>query len=166
MLSIRFFRTGKTNQPFFRIVVTDRRNAPRGGRFLEVVGFYNPITKEKQLKKERIEHWLGVGAQPSDTVRNLLIKEGVLTGEKVAVHKKPKKKALEAKAKAQASASPLPLRATAGEAEAAKVQAEQVIAEEAPLAKPATEAPKTEEPAIEAKEEASPQETPEFPAAE
>ncbi len=93
MLSIRFFRTGKKNQPFFKIVVTDRRNAPRGGRFLEIVGFYNPITKEKQLKQERIQYWLGVGAQPSDTVHNLLIKEGILTGEKVAVHKKSKKEA-------------------------------------------------------------------------
>lgn len=90
MLSIRFFRTGKKNQPFFKIVVTDRRNAPRGGRFLEAVGFYNPITKEKQLKQERIQYWLGCGAQPSDTVHNLLVKEGVLTGEKVAVHKKSK----------------------------------------------------------------------------
>ena len=93
MLSIRFFRTGKKNQPFFKIVVTDRRNAPRGGRFLETVGFYNPITKEKQIKKERIEYWISVGAQPSDTVHNLLIKEGVLTGDKIAVHKKSKKEA-------------------------------------------------------------------------
>jgi len=138
MLSIRFFRTGKKNQPFFRIVVTDRRNAPRGGRFLEVVGFYNPITKEKQLKKERIEYWLKSGAQPSDTVRNLLIKESILTGEKVAVHKKPKKKALEAAAKALASQ----------EETKTKAQAEPAAPEEAPSVEPATEAPEVEEPAV------------------
>lgn len=92
MLSIRFFRTGKKNQPFFRLVVTDKRNAPKGGRFLEVIGFYNPLTKEKQLKKERVQYWLGVGAQPSDTVHNLLVKEGILTEKKKAVHKKSKKK--------------------------------------------------------------------------
>jgi len=93
MLSIRFFRTGKKNQPSFRLVVTDKRNAPRGGRFLEMVGFYNPITKEKQIKKERVQYWLGVGALPSDTVYNLLVKEGILQGKKRPSHKKSKKEA-------------------------------------------------------------------------
>lgn len=92
MLVIRFLRTGKKNQPFFRIVVTDKKNPPRGGRFLEVVGFFNPLTKEKNLKTERIKHWLSVGAQPSDTVHNLLVAEKVIEGKKIDVHKKPKKK--------------------------------------------------------------------------
>lgn len=91
MLRIRFFRTGKKNQPFFRIVVTDRRHPPRGGRFLEILGFFNPLTKERKLKKERIKHWISVGAQPSDSVYNLLIEEKVLEGKKVPVHKKKKK---------------------------------------------------------------------------
>lgn len=91
MLRIRFFRTGKKNQPFFRIVVTDRRHPPRGGRFLEILGFFNPLTKERKLKKERIKHWISLGAQPSDSVYNLLIEEKVLEGEKVPVHKKKKK---------------------------------------------------------------------------
>ena len=92
MLRIRFFRTGKKNQPFFRIVVTDKRNPPRGGRFLEILGFYNPLTKEKGLKKERIKYWLSVGAKPSNRVHNLLIEEKILEGEKIAVHKKKKEK--------------------------------------------------------------------------
>jgi small subunit ribosomal protein S16 len=97
MLTIRFIRTGKTNQPFFRVVVTDKRNPPRAGRFVEIVGFFNPKTKEHQLKAERIKYWLGVGAQPSDTVHNLLVKDGVIEGKKKPVHKKPKKTAEEAK---------------------------------------------------------------------
>ena len=98
MLRIRFFRTGKKNRPFFRIVVTDRRNPPKGGRFLEVVGFFDPLTKEKGLKKERIQYWLSVGAKLSDRVHNLLVEEKVLEGEKIPLHKKKKegeKKTLE-----------------------------------------------------------------------
>lgn len=92
MLVIRFIRTGKKNQPFFRIVVTDKKNPPRGGRSLEVLGFFNPLTKEKSLKKERIEYWLSVGAQTSDRVHNLLVSEKIIEGKKIAVHKKAKEK--------------------------------------------------------------------------
>ncbi len=102
MLSIRFLRTGKKNQPFYRMVVTDKKNPPKGGRFLEIVGFLNPFTKEKQIKADRVKYWISVGAKPSDTVNNLLIQEKIIEGEKVAVHGKPKKKAVEAKAKVEA----------------------------------------------------------------
>ena len=92
MLVIRFFRVSKKNQPSFKIVVTDKKHPPKGGRFLEEVGFYNPLTKEKVLRKDRINYWLSVGAQPSDTVHNLLIKEKILEGKKIPVHKKKKGK--------------------------------------------------------------------------
>jgi len=92
MLVIRLFRVGKKNQPSFKIVVTEKKNPPRGGRFVEQVGFYNPLTKEKVLNKERIQYWLSKGAQPSDTIHNLLVKEGILEARKIPVHKKPKKK--------------------------------------------------------------------------
>ena len=92
MLVIRLFRTGKKNQPSFKIVVTDKQNPPRGGRFVEEVGFYNPVTKEKVLKQERLKYWLSQGAQPSATVQNLLIKEGILQDKKIPKHKKSKKK--------------------------------------------------------------------------
>ena len=91
MLTIRFLRTSKKNQPFFRIVVTDKNNPPRGGNFLEILGFYNPLTKEKNLKAERIKYWIGVGAQPSDSIHNLLVSEKIIEGKKVDVHKKAKK---------------------------------------------------------------------------
>lgn len=92
MLIIRFLRVGKKNQPSFKVVVTDKRNSPRGGRFVEEVGFYNPLTKEKVLKKERVKYWIGQGAKPSDTVHNLLVKEGVLKTAKIPKHKKSKRK--------------------------------------------------------------------------
>ncbi len=95
MLSIRFLRSGKKNQPFFRIVVVDSRKSSTGGRFLEILGFYNPLTKERKANEERIKYWLSVGAKPSDTVHNLLIKEGLIKEDKIAVHstKKSKKNA-------------------------------------------------------------------------
>jgi small subunit ribosomal protein S16 len=99
MLVIRFLRTGKKNQPFFRIVVTDKKNPPRGGRFLEILGFFNPLTKEKKLNQERIKYWLSVGAQPSESLHNLLVAEGIIKAKKIAVHKKPKKKEEEPSAK-------------------------------------------------------------------
>ncbi|PIR02032.1 MAG: 30S ribosomal protein S16 [Candidatus Nealsonbacteria bacterium CG_4_9_14_0_2_um_filter_37_38] len=91
MLVIRLFRIGKKNQPFFKIVVTDKRKPPRGGRFVQEVGFYNPLTKEKNLKKDRIKYWLSVGAKPSATVYNMLISEKIIEGRKVDVHKESKK---------------------------------------------------------------------------
>jgi small subunit ribosomal protein S16 len=92
MLVIRFLRIGKRNQPSFKIVVTDKRRAPRGGRFVEEVGFWNPLTKKKSLKAERIKYWISKGAKPSDTVYNLLISEKIIQAKKIAVHKKSKEK--------------------------------------------------------------------------
>jgi small subunit ribosomal protein S16 len=92
MLVIRFLRTGKKNQPFFKIVVTDKKNPPRGGRFKEKLGFYNPLTKDKAVNKERVEYWISKGAQVSDTVHNLLVREGILKQAKLPKHKKSKKK--------------------------------------------------------------------------
>jgi len=104
MLVIRFFRVGKKNQPSFKIVVADKRNPTRAGRFTEEVGFWNPTTKEKVLKQERIKYWISVGAKPSPTVFNLLVSEKIVEGKKIAKHKKSKKK-VEAK---PAEAAPVP----------------------------------------------------------
>ena len=73
MLVIRMRRAGSKNRPFFRIVVTEARSA-RDGRFVEVLGHYNPRTKPEKLEldRARLTHWIGSGAQPSDTVRTLL----------------------------------------------------------------------------------------------
>ena len=120
MLAIRFLRAGKKNQPFFRIVVTDKKNPPRGGRFLEMVGFFNPLTKEKKLKAERIKYWLSVGAQPSDTVHNLLVAEKVIEGKKIDVHKKPKKKEKKAEEEKPTETKEEPKEETAKEAKEEK----------------------------------------------
>ncbi len=106
MLVIRLFRTGRKNQPFFKIVVTDKRRPPKGGRFVEELGFLNPLKKERGLKIERIKYWLSKGAKPSDTIYNLLIKEKVLEGKKVPLHKKKKKKAGEEPKKAKPQVKP------------------------------------------------------------
>ncbi len=91
MLVIRFLRTGKKNQPSFKIVVVEKTRSSTSGRFVEQVGFYNPLTKEKVLKGDRIKYWLSVGAQPSNTVHNLLVSEKIIEGEKIPKHKEAKK---------------------------------------------------------------------------
>ena len=95
MLVIRLFRVGKKNQPAFKIVVTEKSKPPRGGVFIEEVGTWNPITKDKFLRKERIEYWMSVGAKPSASVHNLLVAEKIIDAEKIKKHKKPKKKKAE-----------------------------------------------------------------------
>ena len=91
MLVIRLFRVGKKNQPFFKIVVTDKRKPPRAGRFVEELGNWNPLKKEKILKGDRIKYWLSCGAKPSPTIFNLLVSEKIIEGKKIPVHKKSKK---------------------------------------------------------------------------
>ncbi|HEX7780203.1 MAG TPA: 30S ribosomal protein S16 [Vicinamibacterales bacterium] len=73
MLAIRLRRAGSKNRPFYRVVVTESRSA-REGRFVEVLGSYNPRTKPETLNidRERLAHWLKAGAKASDTVRTLV----------------------------------------------------------------------------------------------
>lgn len=79
---IRLTRMGAKKRPFYRIVIADSK-ARRDGRFIEIVGTYNPLKHpaEVTLKDERVRYWLGVGATPSDTVRSLLKKNGVAAAE-------------------------------------------------------------------------------------
>jgi len=91
MLRIRFFRVGKKHQPVFRIVVTEKNNPPQGGRFVEVLGFWNPLTKTKEINRERTLYWLGIGARPSDSVYNFLVREGIVKGKKKNVFSAKKK---------------------------------------------------------------------------
>ena len=73
MLVIRLRRAGSKNRQFYRVVVTESRSA-RDGRFVEVLGHYNPRTKPETLvlNQERVAHWMKAGATPSDTVRTLI----------------------------------------------------------------------------------------------
>ena len=73
MLTIRLSRVGTTKRPFYRVVVVES-SAPRDGRFVEILGHYNPRAEPEVLEvdRERVSHWIGNGACPSDTVRTLL----------------------------------------------------------------------------------------------
>lgn len=78
-VKIRLKRMGSKKRPFYRIVVADSRS-PRDGRFIETVGTCNPLTDPETvtLKEEKVMNWLNNGAQPSDTVRNILSRNGVM----------------------------------------------------------------------------------------
>ncbi len=78
-VKMRLRRMGAKKAPCYRIVIADSRY-PRDGRFIEEIGFYNPMTEpaEVNIDAEKAKKWLGNGAQPTDTVRDLLKKSGVL----------------------------------------------------------------------------------------
>ena len=77
MVKIRLARHGAKKRPFYRIVVADSR-APRDGRFIEQIGFYNPLTDPAivEVKRDKLDKWLQHGAQPTDTVARLIKKAG------------------------------------------------------------------------------------------
>jgi small subunit ribosomal protein S16 len=87
MLAIRFKRVGRKHQPSFRIVIAEKRSK-RDGLSIDDIGFYNPITKEFGVKKERLEHWLKVGAKPTPTVHNLLVNHKLISGPKIKIKTK------------------------------------------------------------------------------
>jgi len=89
MLKIRLARTGKKNASSFRIVLQESTRKPTG-KYIELLGFYNPRLKQKGFKEERIKYWLEKGAIATPTVHNLLVKEGIVKGAKIKVHKQPK----------------------------------------------------------------------------
>ena len=78
-VKIRLKRMGAKKTPFYRIVVADSR-APRDGRFIEEIGYYNPVSEPKIIKidNEKAEKWLSTGAQPTETVKTLFKKNGII----------------------------------------------------------------------------------------
>jgi small subunit ribosomal protein S16 len=79
MVKIRLRRMGRRNRPFYRVVVADSRS-PRDGKFIEIIGHYNPLTEPTTISidGEKALKWLRYGAQPTDTVRRLLAKLGIM----------------------------------------------------------------------------------------
>ena len=77
-VKIRLKRMGAKKKPFYRVVVADSRS-PRDGRFIEEIGFFNPISDEIKINVESAQKWLSTGAQPTDTARAILKKAGVVT---------------------------------------------------------------------------------------
>jgi small subunit ribosomal protein S16 len=101
MLKIRLQGIGRKNDPAFRVVLTDSKNSTKSGKFLEILGTYNPKAGEISLKSEQIKNWIAKGAQLSDTLHNFMVHEKVITGKKrnVLPKKKPTLKRKELKAK-------------------------------------------------------------------
>lgn len=157
MLMIRLQRVGKKKQPTYRLIVSEKTKDTHD-TYVELLGSFNPHVKENGFlpKVDRIKYWLSVGAQPSDTVRNLLIAAGVMEGKKkksvflsgkrkakLEEKKKTKAEAEEKKAAAKVAAE---VAAKAQAEEAAKAAAEAPVEAEAPVAEPATEEKKEEAP--------------------
>jgi small subunit ribosomal protein S16 len=166
---IRLRRMGSKGRPFYRVVVADQRS-PRDGRFIENIGRYHPLNDPSliEIDQDRALHWLRVGAQPSDQVRNLMQKTGiwdVFVAErpkaavvstkperpvKEKVSKKAQAKAAEA---SQAAAAPAPVQEAP--AEAAPAEAEAPTEPEVPAeAEAPTEAEATETPDVATEESA------------
>jgi small subunit ribosomal protein S16 len=174
MLMIRFQRIGRTNDPAFRIAVLEKTRAAQAGSIVEQVGTYNPRSKALTLNAESVKAWIAKGAQPTDSIRNLLINKGVIEGKKVNVlpKKTPQKdeaavaaaaataikEAADAKAAAEAAtaAAAMP---TEAEVTAEAEPAAEETAPETPVAEEAA-APVEEAPAEVSAAEAAPEETP------
>lgn len=106
MLKIRLQRVGRTNDPAFRVVVTDSKKAAKKSGYVEILGSYNARHGKPEIKADRVKYWMSVGAKPSDTVNNLLINEKIITGKKINVlPKKSPIKNEEEKAEAEAPAA-------------------------------------------------------------
>ena len=174
---IRLARGGSKKRPFYRIVIADER-APRDGNFIEKIGNFNPMVpkdhKERVvISKERAEHWLKVGAQPTDRVQRILADLGMMEAPKITEKTKkhlPKAKAQE-RVKAKEEAALKAEEDAKAAAEAAKAEAEkpaeEPAAEEQPQAEvaPETEAVAEETPAATEEAPAASEEAPEEPEA-
>lgn len=119
MLTIRLARRGKKKQPTYRLIISEKRRDTKGS-FLELLGFYLPRTNPPQIqfKADRIRHWLARGAQASDTVWNLLIREKIIEGKK-----RPKGKAKKAESPPESGDAKPAEPATPQQAEKAKAPA-------------------------------------------
>lgn len=85
MLAIKLRRQGKKRQASFRVVVTEKRSKLTG-KFVDDLGWLDPHAKKFELKKERVEYWLKVGAKPTASVHNLLVRAGIIDEPKIPVH--------------------------------------------------------------------------------
>ncbi len=132
MLKIRLQRTGRTNDPSYRVVVTEHTNGPKSGRALEKVGSYNPKSKERVLDGERITYWMSKGAQASGTMHNMLISAGIIKGKKINVLPKKTVAKVEEAAPAPAAAPVAAASAAPAPEAAPEVAPEEVAAEEVP----------------------------------
>lgn len=151
---IRFQRIGRTNDPAFRIVVLEKERAAKAGNIVELLGTYNPRSKALTLNEESVKGWMAKGAQPTDSIRNLLIHKGVIQGKKVNALPKRTPQKNEAKIAEEAAAVAVAAAAKAAEATPAVAEAPteaEVVAEAIPAVEeaPAAEAAPAEVPVAE-----------------
>ncbi len=137
---------GRKNDFTFRMVLTDSHNSTKSGRFLEVVGTYNPKSKAFAIKEERVKHWMSHGAQVTPTLHNLFITHKVIEGKKINVL--PKKSAPKAPAPEVVAASAEEAKDVA--AAPAAEEAVEVVAEAEAAEEVAAEEEKKESPPVEA----------------
>jgi small subunit ribosomal protein S16 len=144
-VKMRLRRIGAKKQPAYRIVIADAR-APRDGRFIEIIGHYNPLTDPATvvIKNDRALYWLQQGAQPTDVVRAMLVRKGVwavFNGEATL------ESLIEAEPAPAPAPAPVVIEEAAPAAEEAPVVEEAPVAEEAPVVEeaPVEEAPAAEE---------------------
>ena len=130
MLMMRLTRVGRKNNPSFRLVVVEKQRAAKKGPHIDLLGSYSPRSNVAQIDADKIKKWIAQGVQPSDTVHNLLIREGIIEGKKRNVL--PKKTA---PVKEVAEEAPKPAEIEAAPAE------EPVPAEETPVPEVPAEAP-------------------------
>ena len=136
MLKIRLQRVGRKNDPSYRVVCTDSKKGPKSGNSVEILGSYDPKKDNIAIKGDRVEYWISQGAQVSDTVNNILVKEGIIKAKKKHVSRGKKN-----------TRTP--------EVEEAEVKAEEAKAPEAAPAEEAPEEAKESEVPLEAGTESS-----------
>lgn len=85
MLMIRLQRTGRTNDPSFRVVLTDKRNSPKSRNFVEILGTYDVKGGKTSFNAEKIKHWISKGAKLSPTMHNFMVSEKIISGKKINV---------------------------------------------------------------------------------
>lgn len=136
MLRIRLSRRGRRNEQTFRLVVAEH-SRPIKGKFMEELGYYNPRLKTKSFNQERILYWLKQGANCSATVNNLLVKEGVIQGQKIKAWRPKKKEKTETQAVSEKPDS---------KSESKKEVIAEEVVQEAPKEEKTPEALKEQEP--------------------
>lgn len=128
MLAIKLSQTGKTNKKMFRLIISEKSRDPYGDA-LEILGSYNPHSKELAVKADRVNYWISKGAQMTNTVNNLLVEKKIIEGKKTVASKAAKasdKRLGQIKAKADKKAAK---------------EATPIAEEEAPIETPIEEAP-------------------------
>lgn len=127
MLMIRFQRIGRRNDPSFRMVVTEKTAGPKAGKFVDLVGTYNPKTKVSTINADRIKYWMSTGAQVSPSLMNLLIKKDVLKGDKINVL--PKKSPIKKEGDETKASSETPAEKTESTEKESKTEEKKEVAE-------------------------------------